>query len=226
MTARPLRIVLPAAAVLGAVALPAPALATPALTDPLKPCYVSVDPAARQVINIHASGFTPASPVDVTVDDAGPVETYEVNRFGNVFAKIQAPYQQSGERPITVTLAERDSANTLTLSTRVTALAVTLKPKRAATSSRIRFRGRGFTRQKAIWAHYVFQGRVRKTVRFATLPSGACGTFSVRRRQIPIAHPRAGVWTLQVDQQKRWSPKPKSVFVPIPITVRRVIGGR
>jgi hypothetical protein len=127
---------------------------------------------------------------------------------------------------MTVTLIERDNpANTLTLQTRVTALSVTLKPKRAATSSLIHFRGRGFTRQKPIWAHYVFQGHARKTVRFAAGPATACGTFSVRRPQIPILHPRAGKWTLQIDQQKRWSKRPESVFVPIPITVRRIIGG-
>jgi hypothetical protein len=225
MTLRPLRIAIPAA-LLAAAALPAGALAAPALTQPLRPCYVSVDPAAREVVNIHASGFTPAQAVDVQVDNAGPLLTYEANRFGNVFAKIQAGVQAHGERPMTVTLVERGNpANTLTLQTRVTALAVTLKPKRAATSDLIRFRGRGFTRQKPIWAHYVFDGRARKTVRFATRPATACGTFSVRRPQIPILHPRAGKWTLQVDQQKRWSPSPKSVFVPIPITVRRIIGG-
>jgi hypothetical protein len=47
----------------------------------------------------------------------------------------------------------------------------------------------------------------------------------VRRRQIPILRPRPGEWTLQVDQQKRWSPEPDSVFVPLPITVQRIIGG-
>lgn len=223
MTARSLTFALTAAS-LGAVALPASALATPALTRPLKPCYVSVDPAARQIINVHASGFTPAQSVDAQVD-GGPAVAYVADRFGNVFAKIQAPYQAHGERPIVVSLTEPNSANVLTVPTRVTALAVTLTPKRAATSSRIRFHGRGFTLPKPIWGHYVFRGRVRKTVQLAPGPASACGTFSVKRRQIPITRPRAGVWTLQVDQQKRWSTAPKSVFVPVPITVRRVIGG-
>ena len=41
---------------------------------------------------------------------------------------------------------------------------------------------------------------MRKTVRFAAAGDG-CGTFSVRRPQIPILHPRAGKWTLQVDSR-------------------------
>jgi hypothetical protein len=90
----------------------------------------------------------------------------------------------------------------------------------------VRFRGRGFTAQRPIWGHYVLRGHVRKTVRFARRPASACGTFSVRRRQIPLRDPPPGRWTLQVDQQRRWSRRPSSVFVPITITVERVIGAR
>jgi hypothetical protein len=217
------RILLPAAA-LAALAVPAAAAAQPVLTKPVRGCYVSVNPSARQVINIHAAGFTPAGAVDVKAAE-DKIETFEAHRDGTVFAKVQAPVQERGERAITVTLTDRTNpANVLTVPTRVTALNVTLKPKRAATSDRIRFRGRGFTRHKAIWAHYVLRDRVRKTVRLAARPATACGTFSVRRRQIPIANPRPGLWTLQVDQQKRWSPNPASVFVPVPITVKRIIG--
>jgi hypothetical protein len=224
MTLRSLRISLPAA-VLGAVALPAPALATPVLATGPKACYVYVNPAARETIRLRATGFTPLAPVDYFVD-ATRITSFDANARGVVHVLEPAPVQEHGERAFTITLAEQDNqANTLSMGTRVTALAVTLKPKRAATSAKIRFRGRGFTQAKPIWAHYVFRGRVRKTVRFAAGPATACGTFSVRRPQIPILRPRAGKWTLQVDQQKRWSPTPNSVFVPVPITVRRIIGG-
>lgn len=216
-------IALPIAAALGAVA-PATAGAAPVLTVPLKPCYVTVDPAAREVLKLHAAGFSPTEDVDISIDGS-PVVSYVADGDGAVAARVQAPYQEHGERRMTVTLAERGNpANTVTARTRVTALAVTLSPRRAATSSRIRFRGRGFTKARGIWGHYVFRNRVRATVRFAARPAGACGTFSVRRRQIPIPRPRAGEWTLQVDQQRRWSARPDSVFVPVPITVERVIG--
>jgi hypothetical protein len=219
------RTAVPLAAVLGAAALPAGAQAAPALLRPLAPCYVSVNPAARQVFTVRAGGFTPTEVVDVSVDQLEP-DAFDADADGIVRAKVQASFQGSGERPMTVTLTERaNPANTLTAFTRVTALDVTLRPRRAATSDRIRFRGRGFTRSsRAIWGHYVYRGRVRKTVRLAVHSEAPCGTFSVRRRQIPILHPRAGKWTLQVDQQRHYSPEPHSVFVPVPIRVERVIG--
>jgi hypothetical protein len=212
------------AALLAAATAPAAAQAAPGFARPLKPCYVTVDPSAREVIAMRVSGFEPTADVDIAFDGARQT-SYVANAAGVVKARLQAPYQPSGERALAVTLTERENtALTVTAMTRVTALAVTLTPKRAATSKRIRFRGRGFTGAKGVWGHYVFRGRVRKTVRFAARSAGACGTFSVRRTQIPILRPRAGHWTLQVDQQRTWSARPDSVFVPVPITVQRVIG--
>jgi hypothetical protein len=225
MTARLLRIIA-AAAVLGLAALAAPALAAPFLARGPKACYVTVDPssAAREDISLRASGFTPLAPVDLFYGNRR-VTSFDADKTGVVKAVEDAPYRSHGERLLTITLVEKGNpANSIAVSTRVTALAVRLKPKRAATSSRIRFRGRGFTQSRPIWGHYVLRGRVRKTVRFADHPSSACGTFSVRRRQIPISRPPTGRWTLQVDQQKRWSPRPDSVFYPVPIMVARIIG--
>ncbi len=62
-------------------------------------------------------------------------------------------------------------------------------------------------------------------MRFAAGPATACGTFSVRRPQIPILRPRAGKWTLQVDQQKRYSRDAEERVRADSITVRRIIGG-
>jgi hypothetical protein len=225
MTVRRLRICIPTAALLGAAALAQPALAVPVLASGPKACYVTVDPAARELIKLRATGFAPLHAVDLLYDGVRQI-SFDSNTAGVVKVREQAPYNARGERPLTITLRDHlDPATAVTTTTRVTALRVKLRPQRAATSDLIRFTGRGFTQQKAIWAHYVFHDRVRKTVRFADGPSSACGTFSVRRPQIPIVRPRAGVWKLQVDQQKRWSPTPKSVFVPVPITVRRIIGG-
>jgi hypothetical protein len=228
MTARiapPSRFALVTAAALGAVALPATALATPVVVHGPKGCYVTVDPSARETISLRATGFTPLSAVDLFYDGER-VTSFDANPVGAVKVREQAPYKNRGERPLTLTLSEHlHPENAVTATTRVTALRVQLRPMRAATSDLIRFTGRGFTQPKAIWGHYLFHGRPQKTVRFAAGPATACGTFSVRRRQIPVEDPRPGVWTLQVDQQKHWSPKPKSVVVPVPITVRRVVGG-
>ena len=220
----------PSSRLLAALAAPAallaaaaPAHAAPELA-PLKPCYVSVNPAEREYLRTVATGFTPDADVNITVGDSTSMG--HANHFGVVdLRKTAAPYRASGEATFPVTVTEANNpANTVTGSASVTALSVRLRPREAATSDRVRFRGRGFTAQRSIWAHYVLHGRVRKTVRLTRRPSSACGTFSVRRRQIPLRHPRPGRWTLQVDQQHHWSSHPRSVFVPVTITVQRVIG--
>jgi hypothetical protein len=227
MTLRSLRIPLVTAAALGTAALPTAALATPVIVHGPKACFVTVDPSARETMRLRATGFTPLAAVDLFFDGGRRVTSFDANAVGAVKMREQAPYQSSGERPLTITLREHlHPENVVTATTRVTALRVKLRPKRAATSDEIRFTGRGFTQHKAIWGHYLFRDRLQKTVRFAAGPATACGTFSVRRRQIPIERPRPGAWKLQVDQQKRWSPQPDSVFFPVPITVRRVVGGR
>jgi hypothetical protein len=211
-------------------ALPASAHAA-AWTQPLDPCYVSVGPAAqqRQIARIRAGGFAPLAPVDLTVDgvpadttgDGSPDQIY-ADPAGQVRVDIRVPYQSDGERPFPVSVSERGApANAVTANPEVTAVAVTMRPANAPVGQRVRFRGRGFLKHTTIWAHYVFAGKVKKTVRFARRPQGACGTFSVRRRQLPIYRPHLGEWLLQVDQQRRYSATPAGVWFRQPIHVRR-----
>jgi hypothetical protein len=209
------------AAALGAAAAPAHAAQQ---LSALKPCYVSVSTTEREYLRAVATGFTPDAPVKIRV--GGQTQDGTANHFGIVdLRKTAAPFRRRGQGPFTVTVSEvANPANQVSGFSEVTALAVRLHPGTAATSDHVRFSGRGFTAHRAIWGHYVLHDRVRRTVRLARRPTSACGTFSVRRRQFPMRHPRAGHWTLQVDQQRRWSPHPGSVFVPVEITVQRVIG--
>jgi hypothetical protein len=223
MTCSPRRLLAAVAAPAAALAAAAPAHAAPEMAA-LKPCYVSVSSTEREFLRTVATGFTPDAPVKITV--RGVTKDGDANHFGVVdLRRTAAPFQHRGQGPFSVTVTEvANPLNTVTGSSTVTALAVHLRPRQANTSDRIRFTGRGFTAPRPIWGHYLLRDRVRKTVRLARRPSSACGTFSRRRRQIPLRHPRPGRWTLQVDQQRHWSPHPSSVFVPVTITVQRVIG--
>jgi hypothetical protein len=191
-----------------------------------KGCYVTVDPSARETISLRATGFTPLSAVDLLFDGER-VTSFDANPAGVVKIAEQAPYRASGEGPLAITLRESlNPANATTTATRVTALRFTVarppKTRRNHTYDllqRVRFRGRGFTQAKPVWGHYVHDGRVRKTVRIARGPTGPCGTFSVRLPTLPIPKPAEGRWTLQADQQRRYSKRPHSVFVPLPICV-------
>lgn len=214
------RLVIGTALVLAALAAPAAA----AQIDELKPCYVSAGRMEdrRESIDVHGTGFSPDAVIDIYVDGVLVLSDGRTNAVGEVMGQVKAPYQSRGEREFTLTVAERDNpVNVVTVTSRVTALRVTLTPREARPSRRVRFRGRGFTGDAPVYAHYVYGDAVRKTVRLARQPS-ACGAFDVRRRQIPIDSPRVGDWTVQIDQQQDYTAEPTSNWVRMLIAVRRV----
>jgi hypothetical protein len=214
---------LPATALL-VLALAAPASAAPVMA-PLHACYASdgTAPAQRETVSVLASGFTPAAHVDLLID--GQFQTSgraDIN--GAVAAKVPAPFQGIGQRQFTLTLQEQENTtNFVTASSLVTNLSVTLRPKRARPSRKVRFNGRGFIKDAPVFGHYVFGGKVRKTIRLAHRPVQPCGIFHAKRRQIPVKHPATGTWLLQVDQQRRYSPHPASNVQPVIIHVRETI---
>jgi hypothetical protein len=200
-------------------------------TAPLARCYVSVGAAVqdRQIVTVGANGFTPLGPVDVLLDgqpadatDDGQPDPFFADPEGRVSAGVRAPYQPAGQRAFSLSVTERANPSiSVTVTSQVTALAVALTPAEAPPSQRVRFTGRGFVKAASVWGHYLFRGKVRRTVRLSHRPAEACGTFSVKRRQIPVVRPHTGRWILQVDQQKAYSRTPDSVFQRVKITVAR-----
>lgn len=207
------------------LALAAPASAAPVLDPPLNPCYASDGEAAaqRETVHVRATGFTPGAHVDLKIDGA-LVYSLRADIDGIVTANPPAPFQGTGERLFSLTLEELENTdNVASASPMVTNLSVILRPKRANPARKVRFSGRGFTKDAPIWGHYVFGGKVRKTIRLARRPAGVCGVFHAKRRQIPIRKPATGDWILQVDQQRRYSPHPNSNAQPVIITVEESV---
>ena len=223
------RRIAPLAGAATVILLAVPGAAFGAAVVPLKPCYVAVDqPAPREdqvePIAIAGNGFTPNSKVDVRVDGAPVLTGAPVDGAGNITSGVQvpAPFVASRDKAFQVVVTEQNNpANSVTLDSRVTALNVGVQPSRARPSSRVLFRGRGFTGPGKVYAHYRYKGRTRKTVTFT--PTGPCGTFSSRKRQIPVSRPGTGRWTVQFDQQKKYSPTPSTAFFAVFIDVRRTV---
>ncbi|HET8758686.1 MAG TPA: hypothetical protein VFM58_21900 [Solirubrobacteraceae bacterium] len=191
--------------------LAAPAQAA-VVMDPLKPCYVSDGdlPNQRETIHVHATGFTPVSGVTLTLDGVAVAHGIS-DAFGAITADVPAPFQGQGERDFLLVIVEdQNQQNTDNATARVTNLGVRLRPKRARPSRRIRFVGRGFTRDAPVFGHYLHGGKVRKTVRFKRRTKLPCGVFRAKRRQIPVKRPGTGEWLLQVDQQRRYAALPAS----------------
>jgi hypothetical protein len=206
-------------ATLGIVAA-APAQAAPFLRNQLKPCYVSAQHNDREPVAINAGGFTPGATVAVSID--GVTQSSAIaDANGDLHGQVQAPWLPAGERAFTLQLAEQaNPVNTLVATPKVTALSVTTTPARARPSRRVLFSGRGFTEARPVFAHYLFRGRLRRTVRLAPAV-GECGTFAVHARQIPLRHPHTGRWTVDFDQRHRYGDRPP-VRDRLIVTVRRV----
>ena len=223
-----------AGVLLTALAVPAGARAA-VIDPPLKPCYVTVGDALgeRESVTFRASGFTPNSKVDLALDGQ-PVPggiALQTDASGALGAltplSIPAPYVAAGSRDFTISLIEQGNpASVATAIAKTTALGISVTPKSARPSRRIRFRGNGFTGRKRVYAHYVYRGKVRKTVRMAR-PTGPCGSWQARKRQIPIPNPATGRWIVQFDQLRRYVEPPDipSVYVRLTIRVRRVFHG-
>lgn len=214
-------------ALLIGLAVPAVAQAVPTM-DPLKPCYVTATTAAgrqSEGFDVRAQGFTPNSQVQLAIDGqpvrgGEALQTDPTGALGQMVAlpPVAAPFVEQGSRTFTVTLTELGNAgNVVTATAKSTALGVSVKPKSATPSSRIRFKGLGFTGPQPVYAHYVYKGRLRKTVRLTKRTRG-CGSFKARRPQIPVAHPPTGDWLVQFDQSKRYVTAP-GVFVRLTFRV-------
>ncbi len=231
-----LRTLLVAAAFSALGAAPASA-ALPPLTG-LKSCYVAANEDQREWVPVTGSGFTPFAFVDIYVDDTlQPKVTpdapdAQADFEGNLKGSVFAPFVESGQRQFTLRVTEHDNANnTVTAVSKVTRLSVEQSPAKASTNKRVTFRARGFTGitlptgvvvHPAVYAHYVFAGKSRKTVRLG-VPTGDCGLISSKRKQFPFKKsPQVGVWTIQFDQEAVYNPK-AAIRVPLTVRVKRAI---
>jgi hypothetical protein len=194
----------------------------PAL-NPLKLCYVSVEsePNMFTTENVMVSGygFRPGASVDIVVDGV-VARNALVDSNGELHQHpVSAPVQHEGQRRFNVKVRDTDDRGWVAeRRALVSALAVKVRPRRARPDQRVQFVGRGFTDRGAIFAHYLRRGKLIKTIRLKTAPSGKCGTFKAHRRQFPF-RPRQGTYLVQIDQHRRLTDD--GPLVKLTIDVRR-----
>ena len=105
----------------------------------------------------------------------------------------------------------------------MTAFDVSISPSTAAPSSRVRFSGRGFTQPGAVYGHYLYRGRVRKTVRLAKRARGALRHVQGQAPPDPGRRTRAsGSGRCRSIRRSKYRRAPERGAIRVIIRVQRV----
>ncbi len=96
-------------------------------------------------------------------------------------------------------------------------LSRTPSPRRPG--QRVKFVARGFVPNKMVYAHFRYGDRTRRTVQIG-LARSACGIATRRMRALPTKV-RYGVWTVFVDQSKRYSKNTRPQWID-PFNINRI----
>jgi hypothetical protein len=167
-------------------------------------CYVKGEP-----VTVTGTGFTAGATVSL---GAGVGGSGVADATGRVVIQTTAPPVR-GVGPRTVSVDATDGANPANTAPAVTfkvvsellganyAQAIGGRPRQRTT-----WRFAGFAEGLPIYGHFRFRGRTRRNFRFG-LARGVCGALTVRARRVPVRVVRPGLWTLHVDQARRYSPR-------------------
>ena len=138
---------------------------------------------------------------------------------------LEAPYRRKGQRAFRLTATDQaNPANTVEAVSNVTALRrqhhAPRRPRRRAACASA---GAGSPQPGTVYGHYLYRGKVRKTVTAREAAERALRhVLSVKRKQIPISSPRLGQWRLQIDQEKKYRRAPERGRSGSIIRVQRV----
>ena len=173
-----------------ALALPVGAQAATVTTD--RACY-----RAGEEGTVAVAGFRSASTVDTTVEGQ-PMVNLLPDGSGAAsapFTPLASPTRGDVEETLVATDANQSPVLTAQTTYRVTATTVTMKPSRAALSSKVTWKLAGFLPGTA-YLHVARRNTAGKTVTVRTLKLGTlgapCGALTVRTKQLPLARPEAG----------------------------------
>jgi hypothetical protein len=180
--------------------VPSVASAAALTATPVKSCY-----RAGTGVTLNGSGFTPNQGVTIT-SDGNPLGTSVADGFGN-FSGTLTVGVASGEKVKTYAGTDQSNpANVGAVQLRVSALSVSLKPKKGPPERRFKIGARGFTTGKRLYAHIV-RGKFRRTVKIGRL-KGACHKIKARKRLFP-KNISTGIYRVQFDSKRKYSKKTK-----------------
>jgi hypothetical protein len=207
---------IPVAVVLTAVAVPASAGAATLSVD--KRCYREGQQGLATGL-----GFTPSAQVNFTLDGQPFTDAANppvADATGSVSASFENGSPRLGSRPVPqkqYVLGASDGTNSAETTFVSTRLDVGVTPKRGNPGRRKRVRARGFDQGRVLRFHV--RGPRKRNGKIGKV-RGACGKITKRVRIFRATYP-SGVYTVQFDQRRKYSPRanPRVVFQ---VTIFRV----
>ena len=182
-----------------ALALPSVAAAGTVQFNPPVPCLQE-----GLKYGIVGSGFSPD--VNISIGEGKSLHTDSSGAFASEPTDGLLAPEYDSLSPTTVTLNVEDPldpARNTTLSFMEAEfgsnLPVNGKPNKVVT-----WQFAGFLNSAPIYAHYLYQRKEKKTVRFGA-GQGPCGTLTKRAVRFPIKKPKNfGTWEVRVDSNPKW----------------------
>ncbi|HEV2787169.1 MAG TPA: hypothetical protein VGV67_12305 [Solirubrobacteraceae bacterium] len=198
---------------LGVVALALAAPCADAADIKTLPCVPYV--AGEVTMPVGGNGFTPGrlvtvststptspAPVTLTSASADPTGTFVKATTPPRFKDIDTHLQS-------FTLIGTDMTNPAapiiaTFPFEVVRFGTTTSPAAKRPSQKVTYTARGFAPGKAVYIHFRFRGKTRRTVKLG-VASAPCGIVSRKMRALPTRS-RPGTWTAYTSQARRFSP--------------------
>lgn len=214
------------AAPVALAAVPAALSAAPVISSEVVCLRPSQKPDGTRVstpLRMSGTGFTPGLVVPLQL---GAQTYYTVAEDTGVFSveidlrsRLSRQRPTSSPLPIVATDPVLGPSNALRIRTAPLQLDAT--PRRTRPSNTVTFRFSGFEPGRTIYGHYRFGGRVRANVKMGTA-SSPCGLLTARRDQIPVPDPEVGLWRIQFDQRRTFSPR-ATPRIDATVTVSRTL---
>ncbi|UGS35371.1 hypothetical protein [Capillimicrobium parvum] len=183
-----------------------------------EPCYLP----GQQMI-VAGQGFAPSAPVQVA--SGGVLATPTADAAGSFQASAAAPalpFSTPSARSLALTAT--DGTTSATVRIRVANLAALHSPRSPSQpQSRVRWRISGLRPGARVYAHYVHAGREQRRVSFGRMPE-RCSVLRKRIAMLPVDHPAAGRWRIQIDTRARYSPRTRRSLVEFGTVGRRIVG--
>lgn len=177
--------------------------------------------AGELTMPIAGSGFTPGRTVTIstsTPSSPAPVTlTSAPADAAGAFAKLTTPppFKDSRTNLQSFTLIGSDTTNPAApilaaFPFQVVRFGTTTSPAPRRPTQRVTYTARGFAIGRAVYIHFRFAGKTRRSVRLG-VAQAPCGIVSRRMRALPTRS-RPGRWTAYTTQAGRFSPSSRPMW--------------